>query len=338
MRRAKTHLERLNLDLSFYAYPALRWAKRKWRTLRRPYSYFASDALALDLQAEIRRGYDVLHLEQTWVGWLGLGLARSVLSVHWLAQVDLRGNRSLSPQSVISKALMTWTERHIIGRCDVIRVLTPADARIVRILNPKARVVTIPLAIEPALYRFQDTEPPYPTVGLIGSMGWQPTRSATIRLLTRIWPRVKEAVKDARLLIVGWEARRALGRFLDRPDVRIVEDVPTSEPYFRELSVLAFPVTNGSGMKVKVLEAMAYGVPLVTTTDGIAGIEAVDGDHAAIADDDAGFAARVIELLKNNGARGVMRQNARQLLEERYSPHPVLSQMELLYEQMLDID
>jgi glycosyltransferase involved in cell wall biosynthesis len=88
-------------------------------------------------------------------------------------------------------------------------------------------------------------------------------------------------------------------------------------------------------MKVKVLEAMAYGVPTVTTTEGIAGIEAVDGRHVGIADDDEVFAEKVVALLRNEVARRTMRLTARQLVEQRYSPRPVLRELHTLYEEIV---
>jgi len=333
--RARAYLKGSGVNLRLYPYPARSWLRSKWETLRRPYGYFVSRSLAQDLTAELERGYDVAHFEPTWAAWLGLGVPRALLSIQWLAQLDLARTVPQPFRLLMTGALMKRTERQLIGQFDTIRALTPQDSRIVQRLNPRARLVTIPLAIDPTLYPFEAVEPAHPTVGLIGSMNWQPTRSAAVRLLTSIWPKVKASVRDATLLVVGWGARRALGQFLDRPDVTIIEDVPDSAPYFRQLSLLAFPVSNGSGMKVKVLEAMAYGVPTVTTRDGIAGIEAADGYQAAISDDDAVFADKIIELLKSEAARRAMTLAARRLIEERYSPAAVLPQIEALYQEVV---
>jgi glycosyltransferase involved in cell wall biosynthesis len=334
--RARAYLGHLGLNLRLYPYPARSLYARKWQTLLRPYSYFISKELVQDLKTELESGYDVLHLEQTWAGWLGIGVPRALLSIHWLALVDMCHPfpRSLGP--FLFGGLMRRTERRIISQFDTIRVLTARDGRVVQELNPKARIFRIPLAIDPTLYRFEPTKPPRPTIGLVGSMGWQPNYSAAKRLITCIWPAVKTKVTDARLLIVGWRARRSLGQFINLPDVTILEDVDEAESYFRQLSVLAYPVTNGSGMKVKVLEAMAYGVPVVTTPEGVEGIEAVDGYHASIAQETRILAQKVIWLLENREARMNMAIAARQLIEERYSPAPAMSQMETVYERTIN--
>lgn len=323
------------LDLVFYPYPKVSWVRGKLRTLRRPYSHFISEDLRSSLGDTIRSGYDILHLEPTWAGWLGISVPRTVLSVHSLACVDLGGAASLLPGLVRSSAMMRLTERYIISRSPTIRVLSRRDSQVVRELNPVARVALIPFALDHRLYRFSADEPRTATIGLIGSMAWHPTRSAAVRLLKSVWPRVKERVQGLKLLVAGWGARQALAKYVEKPDVAILDNLPDAEPFFRQLSLLIFPLRRGSGTKVKVLEAMAYGVPVVTTHEGIEGIEAVDGIHAAIADDDDVLATRVADLMGNREARQAMRLAARDLIVERHSPASVLPQIRSLYESVL---
>lgn len=333
--RTRTYLDHPNLKLTLYPYPAQRWLRRKWSTLLRPYSYFISDRLARDLDTELSKGYDVLHVEHTWTGWLGVHVPRTLLSIQWLAVIDLAGARcTTSYRDRLSRLLMEWTERRIIGQFDDVRSLTPRDSQVIRRLNPRARVYVVPLAIEPRIYPFSVAEPPQPTIGLIGSMRWRPTWSAALRLLTSIWPVVKARMRNAQLLIAGWGACRALASFVNQPDVTILEDLQEAEPYFRQLTLLTYPVVHGSGMKVKVLEAMAYGVPVVTTSEGIEGIDAVNGMHAAVADEDDALIEKIIALLGDWQARREMRLAARRLVEERYSPDPVLSEIERVYERL----
>lgn len=335
--RARASLSHTNVQLGLYSYPRDLWPVRKWQTLRRPYSYFFSKRMVNDVKSEIGYGYDVVHMEQTWSAWLGRNTPRSVLSVHWLACVDLDPGEHdpIGSLPATRAALMTRTERHLLREVDTIRVLTSEDAHIIRGMLPNGKIAAIPLAIDSSLYQFEVAEPPVPTVGLIGSMNWHPTRAAAIRLITRVWPRVKECVGHAQLLIAGWAARRALAPYLELPGVTIVEDVPDIATCFHQLSVLAFPAGRSSGMKVKVLEAMAYGVPVVTTAHGMAGIDAQDDIHALIADDDTVFAHKLIGLLSDKSQRRKVAYKARMLIEETYSGRQVLAQLESLYECIL---
>jgi hypothetical protein len=88
-------------------------------------------------------------------------------------------------------------------------------------------------------------------------------------------------------------------------------------------------------MKVKVLEAFAYGVPVVTTSEGVEGIPAQDGIHAGVSDQDAGLVERALDLLKNPGRQERQRQAARALVEEHCHPRLVLDGVERCYEDML---
>jgi len=333
-RRANALFAGSPLDLRLYPYATRNSLVRKLKTIRRPYSYLFAGRLEHDLRSELKKGYDVLDLEHTWTGWLGIGVPRTLLSVLALAKIDLPPTVSSSLKGAVAGVLMRRTERHLISHFNNIRVLTSRDARVVEGLNHEARITTIPLALDTSLYPFSVEGPATETVGLIGSMDWQPTRSAAIRLLTSIWPRVRAKKRGAKLLIVGWRARKSLARFLDMPDVTVLEDVPVSEPFFRKLSVLAYPAIAASGMQVKVLEAMAYGVPIVTTSEGIEGIDAVDGIHAFITDEDESLADRIASLLGADETGLEMRIAARRLLEDRYSPGPIVSQIEDLYHEI----
>jgi len=334
--RARTFLAGLQgLDLSLYRYPIRNWFQRKRRTLRQPYSYFISEGLRAALAQELGRGYDILHLEPTWAGWLGLGAPRAVLSVLSLACVDFSGAFGLGPRLATSAALMKLTERRIVSGFRTIRALSARDCEVLKRLNPNARVALIPFALDDSLYEFSTEEPKAPTIGLIGNMDWFPTRSATIRLLETIWPRVKGAVDGLRVLVGGWGARRALNKYLSDPDIAILENLPSAESFFRRLSLLVFPLRRGSGTKVKVLEAMAYGVPVVTTNEGIEGIEAVDGVHAAVADDDDGLSLQIRELMTNRERRQAIRLAARRLIEENHSPSAILPKIESLYREII---
>ena len=97
---------------------------------------------------------------------------------------------------------------------------------------------------------------------------------------------------------------------------------------------MAYAPSRGSGMKVKVLESMTYGVPVVTTEEGVEGIEYKNGTHCWVANDDATLAEGICALLESRNERDRMRRAARSLIEERYSPVPVTTRMMRIYESI----
>jgi glycosyltransferase involved in cell wall biosynthesis len=328
-------------DVRLYAPSARRGPLRKLETLRRPYSYRFSPELRRDLDTELARGADVLHLEQLWCGWLGLEhVDRAVLSVHYLFDIDFSDQPPASLIDHLRRGMTLRAERHLLRRYPTIATLTPRLSDRVHQLSPRSRVHTVPLGLDVSLYPFEPGESAThdPVVGLIGSFRWHPTYWAGVRLLTKLWPEIKHRVPRARLQIVGRRARAALGDLASGPDISVAEDVADTIPYFRALDVLLYAPSRGSGMKVKVLEAFALGVPVVTTSEGIEGLPAQDGVHAGVCDDDEGLIERTVALLHDPERRGRQRVAARALLEAHCTPGPTLDRLEQVYATLTRAD
>ena len=146
---------------------------------------------------------------------------------------------------------------------------------------------------------------------------------------------VKKGCPGAKLYIAGWNANKYLGRYLPLPDVAIDENISHPEIFFSQIAVMTYTPAQGSGMKVKVMESMAYGVPVVTTPDGVEGIECINGYHCWVAEKDDAIAEKIIALLGDIEARRRMAGAARGLLEDKYSPLPVVDQMMDVYKEVI---
>jgi glycosyltransferase involved in cell wall biosynthesis len=322
------HVHRLKVD-SF----ALR---RKWQNLLRPCSELLQDSeLTAILGRELAKGYDVLHLEQMSTGWLGLGMARALLNVHYFDVIDWAGRDNLT----FGERKALWqaerATKHLLGGIRNVRLLTPRLKEFAQAIEPEGRYWVVPFALDTSLYLM----PPMvqePVLGIIGSMHWMPSRSAAERLITRIWPLVKLGVPKAKLFVAGWNAKKYLGKYSSQPDITLADNLAHPSEFFSEAAVMVYAPSRGSGMKVKVMEAMAYGVPVVTTWEGVEGIDYENGRHCWVAESDEDLADKACRLLEYCGERQRMRDAARTLIEERYSPGPVVDKMMLVYGQMID--
>jgi glycosyltransferase involved in cell wall biosynthesis len=321
------HCHRLNVD-SF----ALR---RKWQNLVRPRSELLQDsALTALLKNETAKGYDILHLEQMSTGWLGVNVPRTLLNVHCFDEIDWAEKKDMDFAD--RKAL--WQARRatrlLLHRIRYVRLLTPRLKEMAESIKPSGKYWVVPFALDPALYPMQ---PPAsePIVGMIGSMHWEPSRSAAERLITRIWPLVKQKVSRAKLYIAGWNAAKFLNKYSSLPDLTLAENLHHPSEFFSKATVLVYAPSRGSGMKVKVMESMAYGVPVVTTWEGVEGIDYENSRQCWVGGSDEELAAKVCRLLENSAERQQMRDAARLLIEERYSPRPVVDKMMAVYEQVI---
>lgn len=320
-------------DLRLFPFPRRAGLAAKLETFRRPFSYMFSPELKADLALELSAGYDVLHLEQLWSAWAGWGhTANAVVNVHYLHAIDLSEARTGRCQ----KWMMRRAERRLLRRCPRIVTLSDRLADEVRRINPRAVVSVVPLGIETSLYPFiaDELRTSEPVVSVIGSMNWHPTRSAAVRLLTRLWPEIKRRVPGAAVQIVGWQARSALKEYLAMPDVTIEENVPDIRPYFERTGLMLYAPSRGSGMKVKVLESFGFGVPVVTTSEGVEGLPAVDRVHAGVCDDDDGLIDRAVELMRDPTRQNRQRAAARDLLVSHCGPKPTVDAIERIYAGM----
>jgi polysaccharide biosynthesis protein PslH len=325
--RLTLHCHRLRIDSGTL--------RRKWQNLVRPRSEMLQDSsLTSLLQRELVKGYDVLHLEQMSTGWFGLGVPRTLLNVHFFDVIDWaeKGNMGLGEYKALWQARRAT--RHLLQAIPNVRLLTPRLKEMAESISPDSHYWVVPLALDTSLYELQ---PPAqePIVGLIGSMHWEPSRSAAERLITRIWPLVKQGFPAAKLYIAGWNASKYLQHYRALPDLMLAENLAHPSEFFSKAAVMVYAPSRGSGMKVKVMEAMAYGVPVVTTWEGVEGIDYQNGHECWVADSDEEFAVKVCRLLANSAERQQMREAARRLIEECYSPRPVVDEMVLVYRQLI---
>jgi glycosyltransferase involved in cell wall biosynthesis len=321
-------------DLRLYPHPERRgWLVNKLESTRRPYSYMFAPELKKDLNRELEAGFDVLHLEQLWSGWLGWNYApKALLALHYLFRIDLAAAPPKTLSERLRRIATERAERRILTHYPYIATLTPRLTQSVQNLAPDSSVATVPLGLDASLYQF-DAEPKVngATLGLIGSFDWEPTFSAAVRLLERLWPEIKRRVPAAKLSIVGRHARKSLRAYLNEPDVTILENVPDIVPHFKALDILLYAPGEGSGVKVKILEAFAFGVPVVTNQHGIEGLPVEDGVHAAVAEGDLDLVTRASELLLDADRRKRYRIAARRLLEECTDPESILDKLEAVH-------
>jgi glycosyltransferase involved in cell wall biosynthesis len=336
--KAKDLFPAKKYDLRVFPHPKRENFKAKLETFQRPYSYMFSPELRRSLDVELSKPFDILHLEQLWSGWLGLRHRnRAVINVHYLFSLDRAFQFPNTLENRVRRFISNRAERKLLRSFPGIITLSDRLALHVGHINPSATIRTVPLGIDPTLYPFQDKKPPAkrPVVGLVGSFNWPPSYTAAERLLRRLWPEIKRLVPSAQLLIVGHAAKDALEKCTDVPDLEIHQDVPDILPFFRRMDVLLYAPLSGSGMKVKILEAFALGIPVVTNGEGIEGIPAQDGVHAGISEDDQGLIERAVDLLNNQSMQQNRRLRARQLLENHCSPQLTVGQIERVYEAIL---
>lgn len=152
-----------------------------------------------------------------------------------------------------------------------------------------------------------------------GSLGYRPNIDGLNWFGMEIWPLLKQAAPDVRLTVIGRGGNKADFRNLpEDPQVNWIGEVDATLPYYHKAAVHICPLRMGSGTRLKILESMSAGTPMVSTKIGAEGIQAVSGRHLLLADDPTDFAQAVVGLLENAELRMAISREARKLVEERY--------------------
>ena len=156
-----------------------------------------------------------------------------------------------------------------------------------------------------------------PTVLLQGSLRYGPNTDAARWLVNDIAPAIRAERPEVRVRLVG-EADPGVTKLHDPPAVTVVGRVASMEAELARADVVAVPIRYGSGTRVKILEAFAHRIPVVSTTIGAEGLGVSDRRHLLVADDVGGFARACVALLDRPDLRGALTEAAHALFLERY--------------------
>ena len=303
------------------------WRSRVER-LGRPGGELARGAFAERVR-EAAREADVVHLEETETAWCDLGVGRpSLVHLHYLVRRD-RPLRLPVTREARHAFELSLAERAAIRRHHFLVASSPLVAGALRKASPRAEVVVAPLSLDPALYEPAPLDGP-PAAGIIGTATWPPTAAAMRRLRADVWPEIRRRVPEATLRIAGRGA--SLAGLEGGPGIELTGEVDSAREFLRGLSVLVFPLERGSGMKVKVLEAIASGVPVVTTPSGAEGIAASDG--VVVETETGKLAAAAASILADPEERRARGEAARGTFGQLYSPGPATEPLLALYQRM----
>jgi glycosyltransferase involved in cell wall biosynthesis len=145
---------------------------------------------------------------------------------------------------------------------------------------------------------------------------------------------IKNEEPAAKLLIVGKNPTEEI-KALAKGDVFVTGEVENVMQYLRDTSVFIAPIRIGSGTRIKILEAMACGKPVVSTRLGCAGLEVQDGNDIFISDGPKQFAQRVLDLMGNKEERIRIGQNALNLVKDRYTWDQIGNKLEKVYQNAI---
>jgi glycosyltransferase involved in cell wall biosynthesis len=219
------------------------------------------------------------------------------------------------------------------GRCDLVVTVSEEDKAELRRQRPTLNNIEV-LAIGIDTDRFApvDRNPNSRDVLFLGTMYWPPNVDCVHYFYSEILPIVRKSVPDCTFTIAGQRPEKSVVALGGDPAVQVTGYVDDVREVAANCGAFVVPLQAGSGVRVKILNAMSMGLPVVSTMVGAEGIEAVDGRHLLIADGPEQFAQAVVRVLSDPELASTLGRNARQLACEKYSWETVGTRALELYE------
>lgn len=171
-----------------------------------------------------------------------------------------------------------------------------------------------------------------PIILYLGNFTWLQNREAVEILINKVWPIIKQKISDCQLWIIGKNAKDFFSN-LGSTDIRVDQISDVREAY-QQASVLVAPIYGGGGTRYKNFEAFASGLPVVTTSIGIRGTEAKDGQEVIIRDDPTKMANAVVELLDDRKLYRSIADHARAMVKRKYDWDPIAQKLSQLYQEL----
>ena len=171
----------------------------------------------------------------------------------------------------------------------------------------------------------------------LGTLHYPPNADGIRWFLQEVFPRIRQQVPEANVSILGKSPPKDFTTLAaQEPDVYHVPGfVPDLMPYLSNAALMVVPVRAGSGMRVRILEAFARGMPVVTTTIGLEGIDARPGVDVLVADTPEDFASETLRLMGDYSLRCELAANARRLAEQKYDWHQALAPLDQIINQLI---
>lgn len=306
----------------------------------------------------VRQGdFDFIHADQLTMVQFGLRAAlvapkkkpKVIFDAHnavWSIIERMRENARwfLKPILAIEAKRVKRYEGELLKTVDHVLAVTDVDRagleEALRFSKVKpgdklAPISTIPIAVDTQELQPIKRKPASKNIVTLGTLHYPPNADGIRWFFNEVFPLVQKRMPEATLTIIGKNPPQDFLEFAARNSgsVNATGYVPELAPYLAESALMVVPVRAGGGMRVRILEAFAYAMPVVTTTIGLEGIQAELEKDVIVADKADDFASRVVELLENPSLQEKLSIHGRKLAETRYDWQAALSAMKKIYEE-----
>lgn len=306
--------------------------------------FFSPDMDIRLIQLLSQEEFDIIQLESLFVTPYIATLrryskARIVLRSHNLEHVIqeriAQGERNILKKPYrryLARQLKAY-EQEVLKQVDGVAAITDADALSMKEHGGTTPIITIPFGIKPGEYGGARPSGP-PIFFHLGSMDWMPNEEGIRWLLRTVWPRVIKKHPEAKLHLAGNRMPKDMIR-ARLPGTTVVGRVPDANRYISQRHVMLVPLFSAGGMRVKIIEGMAMGKCIISTTVGAEGIDHTPGKNILIADTAAAFTEQIDKVLAEPLLADTIGKNAMELVRARHTNANIIKELVAFYASLL---
>ncbi|OGM64510.1 hypothetical protein A3A52_02930 [Candidatus Woesebacteria bacterium RIFCSPLOWO2_01_FULL_39_14] len=227
-------------------------------------------------------------------------------------------------------------EKYYWSKADRLFAVSEEDKGAMLKLVPKKEVGIIPNGVDCQSFAEKRREKRLPPRILYGvtNFEWLQNEEAAKILIEEVWPRIKKSYQNAKVWIVGRKMPSWLRNLSKNEDVEVTENIPDARDAYRRASVMVAPIKGAGGTRLKILEAMATGLPVISTSVGVAGLKLTDKVNVLIADTPADLAERTIMLLKDERLSEIIGEAGRKHVQKNFDWESIVKLHDPIYREL----
>jgi len=230
-------------------------------------------------------------------------------------------------------------EKYYWNKADRLFAVSEEDRLKMLEVCPEKTVGIIPNGVDTKFFsekKIERRKPPRILYG-VTNFEWLQNQEATRILLNEVWPRIKENFTSARVWIVGRKMPLWLkSQALKDPLIELTENIPDARDAYRKASIMVAPIKGGGGTRLKILEAMATGLPVVSTSVGVAGLNLTDGENVLIADTSEEIAKKALLLLRDESLAETIGRKGQEHVRKYFDWKSVVKLHDLIYKSLVN--